>query len=296
MSDSFKFSNNTSDPIARLEHIESTLPNLARLSEFFSFKEQLENLCHEFKKEKMINFQTSERLDKIELNLSDIQKSICGIISGIKKYQIEVDEKINSLSQHKTDISDRLDSAFGSISFYSKQINDILVAFENYQKNHVSKKDLQISNSYIFQIKSRIESVENLINSLNKQSQFFKDSVESVTSFYESLNSIVKDVISESKNIEKSCKSYIDTSIKNTSQKILDLHQEMTIKFAALPSPPIPLKMDEVKEEVKKIVEPFFLDAKNAALKSNNSDMRVSLMEKKVEQVMLIAKKLEIQA
>ena len=65
-------------------------------------------------------------------------------------------------------------------------------------------------------------------------------------------------------------------------------------KIAAIPKPVIP-SLDDAKIVMQAQIEPISLDAKNAHLRSENSEKRVFLLEKKVEQLQLILNKLQLQ-
>jgi methyl-accepting chemotaxis protein len=83
------------------------------------------------------------------------------------------------------------------------------------------------------------------------------------------------------------------TSVQMISS-IDSLRDDLTKKISSLPVPKPSVSSEEVKKIVSDGLEPVSFDAKNASLRSSNTDMKVSLLEKKVENMMLLAKRFEL--
>lgn len=80
----------------------------------------------------------------------------------------------------------------------------------------------------------------------------------------------------------------------NQSQMVQAMPKLISEKIAAIPQPVIP-SLDEVKLAFEKQLEPVALDAKNAYVRSQNSESKIILLDKRIEQVNLLLKKLELQ-
>lgn len=69
---------------------------------------------------------------------------------------------------------------------------------------------------------------------------------------------------------------------------------EFRIEFgqfiASLPKPKIP-STDDISSAIRLQVEPVAIDAKNGCLRSANNDMRLSIVEKKIDQIFLLLQK-----
>lgn len=69
--------------------------------------------------------------------------------------------------------------------------------------------------------------------------------------------------------------------LKNAFNPIID------DKISAIPVPVIP-SLDDAKSAMQKVLEPVSLDAKNANLRSTNTDAKLHILEKKIEQLKLM--------
>ena len=88
---------------------------------------------------------------------------------------------------------------------------------------------------------------------------------------------------------------YISALQGNHSQLVQAMPKLIADKIAEIPQPVIP-SLDEIKQEFKAQLEPAALDAANACIRSKNTESKINLLDKRIEQVNLLLKKLELQA
>ncbi len=65
--------------------------------------------------------------------------------------------------------------------------------------------------------------------------------------------------------------------------------------LTALPKCPLPISLDDAKNAMQSKLEPISLDAKNSNLRSINNESKITILEKKIEQLQLLLNKLQIQ-
>jgi hypothetical protein len=82
-----------------------------------------------------------------------------------------------------------------------------------------------------------------------------------------------------------------DASLINLSNSIILAIDE---KINAIPQPVIP-SLDDAKLAMQSQLEPVVLDAKNAYMKSTNTDTKVYVLEKKLEQLKLMLDQINLQ-
>lgn len=85
-------------------------------------------------------------------------------------------------------------------------------------------------------------------------------------------------------------KSYTDSQV-NHCEIVVKKYIDSVVE--SLPKPIIP-SIDEVKNHAEKKIEPALLDSRNANIRSENSEKKIFILEKKVEQLQLILNKLQL--
>jgi hypothetical protein len=75
---------------------------------------------------------------------------------------------------------------------------------------------------------------------------------------------------------------------------ISGVYSALNKALANIPKPEVP-SYDSLKQEVDKKLEPASLDAKNANLRSSNNEIKLVILEKKIEQLQLLLNKLQLQ-
>lgn len=91
-----------------------------------------------------------------------------------------------------------------------------------------------------------------------------------------------------------SCKEkndlYFNTTNTNLATLREDFQRETQEKIKAIPAPQIPTQ-EEINAQIHFKLEPVGLDAKNGVLRSANCEMKIMIMEKKIDQIFLLLQK-----
>lgn len=112
------------------------------------------------------------------------------------------------------------------------------------------------------------------------------------------------DISSALKNSESNSQAIVSVSSSITQQKV-ELQSELARiksffsddidqKIKSIPQPVIP-SIEDAKKQFQAQIEPIYLDASNAKLRSSNNETKILILEKKVEQLQLLVNKLQLQ-
>jgi chromosome segregation ATPase len=126
-------------------------------------------------------------------------------------------------------------------------------------------------------LESHSKNIQAILQQLNEMSVQLKDTEASFDSMASSVGSAKKSFLNETESLKTSLEMKLDQKIK-----------------ASLPSIDIKEIASTVKNMVKTDIEYIATDASNASLKYNNIDAKVTLIEKKIENIYLLLKKAEI--
>lgn len=283
---------------ARLDHLESVLPLLVRLEEYLKTKErsiQNEKInadldvslryskCAVIDLEKQISdfksgldstqkyarsgiFSLENRIGKNESALSEQSKS-CASASSI---MVDAQAKIHDLQTKLSNLVS-LANLEETKKELLKIINDVLKDFHSY------KNAFQV---YSSESNKKLEAISSKLASHDKHIDFSNSSfLECEKNRVELSDKIAKNAQQASdslSSLEKEIKSYIKEQIQSIR----------------IPKDPIP--EEQVRQWINDQIQLISLDAKNAIAKSNNIDMKATILEKKVENLSLALKSFEL--
>ena len=210
-------------------------------------------------------------------------KSLTGKIYDLKNEHLT----LNSSHQDTKDTMNALDSSI-------KHIQSVVLDLKNSSKSFVKLENLEVisknaSDSHkehsdnLSLIQEKFNELEDRNNrcstnltQVNVDLDFFKISKENFQN----------DIVKKFNLLQSQVKTSIDTNMENTLNVVADM-------ISAIPSAP-KLVIEDPTEKIKKQVEPIQLDAKNANLRSVNNESKITLLEKKVEQLQLLLNKYQI--
>jgi len=284
------------DTILRIDELERLWPVMRdKLQTYDAIIKQMENLeCKADLHEKNSNHDHQLLHEKIDSNIkkseefflklesfhSNMQANISKIEHAVEKNG----QEIKHLESSTNGLSSRLDTTNIDQKSYAKlvDIENLKNTLQEYKKEFDEKFDLSFTHT------------KELYNDFLKISEkITKDALESVTEKINSSNQ-------ERNNMKKDLEKLID-SISILSEAQVTWFQEVKNKFNqmvedkinAIPKPVIP-SLDEAKAYMQQQLEPVSLDARNAGLRSINTDTKFHVLEKKVEQLKLILDKLNL--
>lgn len=263
--------------------------------------------------------------DKVSDDLQSIKKDI----QDIKNVQNQIQDSVADVNQGKDVVEKLLTDHIGGtnnmINDFHNTVSSIIVEMENHKKQVVNKFTEHSSNLHTFK-NSMIEETGNFIKSdellnfktltfdsferlskdiisLQKKHSEVSQNLLSSQSLITSSKSEVADIsqkfvefcnqVTSLNNNFESLKKYMESQLSKESQKIYqDLEQKISDVKKSFPSSSQALS--GLKDEIVKKLEGVALDGTNAVLRSNNSASQIVLLEKKIENILLRLKAVEL--
>jgi len=295
-----KILNNDSLPdlMKRLQEIETKLlPFVESMNNRFQV---VNKLVEDFKQVKSV----SEFLNNIVISNTDALFSHKKEVESVSKSLQNVNELLGVLAvNHSSDLShikNELKDCKGNqdlnrVSTIS-QINNLRSEIETKLQDKPGKADLDFSHNIL---KVLINDVKGKAEDHRKEFDGFKQKISAELSGGLDLTVSSARYIRDQKANQDAIdalKSQIISIQENTSSSMSSLkdmvkvaQQEMLSALIKQPDPNATLKSDFDKK-----IEPIALDAKNAVTRSQNSDQKIMLIEKRIESINLLLKKYEL--
>ena len=281
----------------RLAHIESTLPNLARLTEQSACFERLDKMAlsmqelfnHESSIQSVLDSLVKDyniQINQFGLNhrsfadfMAEMQIKANAIQEKIHHIQLDAKKDLDALNHSRVTLEANLTSIKNN-SVSTKRVDEIneLIAVMTVQQNAI-KADMQSLRKEIEAQKVLIANVDMLANTVNRaQSNYSQTQHE----FKSELNLLLTGV-----------KQSVKDELLEMRKGLSNLAKDMDAKLAALPKPQT-VDIEAIKQEMQQRFEPSSFEAKNANLRSSNNESKIVLLEKKVEQLFLLLNKYEL--
>lgn len=252
-------------------------------------------------KESVVSFQsldkkineTYELYQMLSNRVEDISDKISASLPNCHAEIIRIKDSANSSSSQQEQIK----SNVSSLTNDSYNLNQKIQSVEKKIVEFSKTEDLSSLNVEVKKMKSefadKLTEVNSLIDSIKSKSNEFRSSFDSLKN---DVSSISSQVLEYKKEIPKIFSSVEDQRInlQNLFKSISGVSSEIDEKIASIPVPFIP-SLEEALDKMRKLLEPVSLDAKNANLRSVNNEAKISLLEKKHEQLLLLAQKLQLQ-
>lgn len=220
-----------------------------------------------------VNVKLQEKISNLESRFNDLSPIILNLglnaekqakeIDNLKNLLLSANTRLDALSKKQQDCCsfdelNKLKTNFESLHDETKQnqfnankyTQDLFDKYQNENKN--------IANGV-----ASLQKDQNLRQAEQIKIQHDLDALKEMISIYEASNKALYEGLS------------------NGIGKIID------DKINAIPKPIIP-SMDEAKSHMQLQLEPISLDAKNANLRSVNTDTKLHVLEKKIEQIKLM--------
>lgn len=222
----------------------------------------------------------------------------------MKKTENDLQVGVNQTSNYTT-LLNSIQSKFLKFDSDISELKNLTTAFDT----KISPIALKIET---LAPKTIITEIQNSISAFEKDVEgVFQHSMESDSGILESLDNLKKEVTALKSNLASQDLKVNSTTSKNTElqtqltgikDKIASdleslktfLLNHVSSSIAAIPKPVIPSLEDALKQMQTK-VDPIWLDARNANLRSGNNESKIMILEKKVEQLQLLINKLQLQ-
>lgn len=270
---------------------------LSKIYDLFSYYEKLDNSIdsyhQEFKKDIAHKSNVITYLQSNSETLNNTVSVISQKFSSIEEMNTHISSEISSLKIFIKEFSSKIEFHDDFIRKVRGEIDSSSEKSDNYfihLKSEIRdvRSDLQ---NFISKTASDFNSMKNLIESNRRDISDAKMNVSVLSSSLDSHSKKTNSNFSELKNsfqsnylgltdkidkLEEKTQDFIDTSIKD-KDKVDPLSQ-------------IYVSMDEMK----RIFESSKLDIQNANLRSSNTSAQIQLLEKKIENILLTIRKIEL--
>ena len=168
----------------------------------------------------------------------------------------------------------------------SDQINDLVCKNEFDAVKSLIESNRSSFDLYIQAIQAQGLALNESVYAMKKEFENVKQCVSSFLPSVKALESTITIGLSE-------CQKEYKCLDQKNEKLVLDLNMSIEDKIKSIPSPVIP-SSDSIQKDILSKIEGYLLDCKNANVRSMNSDQRIAILEKKVEQLNLLFKKFEL--
>lgn len=251
---------------------------------------------------------TEKRIDEIErleknnneflLKLrEEINLRINNIISTLNRFKDEIDY-LNAENQHNTKEISRIErDNKNQLEVISSQHIDVESKIRNITSQSSNHSD-KISSLYdrLIENSSLIESFFQRFQDLSKQFDPIHQKIDHLSNFFDGRVKAINELIESKPKIQ----DFISTSRKIIVEEINSLENKIFEKVKENLSSLInKLKTygdtaESVRSEISRQMDLISLDSKNAIIKSGNTSQQIQILEKKLENVLLLIKKHEL--
>jgi hypothetical protein len=129
------------------------------------------------------------------------------------------------------------------------------------------------------EVKIKVQDLKSFLDAISKQSHLHENMMKEINKSFAQVPEILSYFKSENSRFIQSAKEEISSQVET--------------RIASIPKPVIP-SLDEAKTHMQAQLEPVVLDAKNAHLRSSNNESKITILEKKVEQLQLLVNKFQL--
>ncbi len=268
--------------------------------------------------------ETIQKFDQSEVVNREIEKENKNLKSLVKALESKFDSLAGDVSRLAQTLASSVEMQQGkneANSILNLKFQDSLSALRKDLSDSITESvktntKLDGSLSLIEGLSRRVESVEKgeselfhsvvklkehlvfCMDEFSKHDNLIKENKSSIIE----LNLLADKNSQDSSTLSQQFKSYatvqaglIDALDLKISSSSASLVKQIDQKIAEIPKPVIP-DHEAVKQDLEKQLAPVILDAKNAYIRSTNTEARMNLADKRIEQVNLLLKKLELQA
>lgn len=299
MSDAKSFAKKL-DPkvLKKLEHFDVILPKLVRVESLKEMQELHDKISIDVLNLGKKLFPLDSIFQEINSKLSAFPKDLQECRKRVKIGE-EKDEKIEEKIKHaSSDLSTRCDGIESTNTLIQDKLEKLSSAF----KNLVGKAEFgtlysqftDLSNefhSFYRDFKVLKKEKEEMKYELQKRREDLQEVVSTIESHWNRMDQLYQDLAAalteQQKEIPK-LRQDIDFLVQNTPKEI-----ELRISEIKLPEPGMNEK--KAKEYLDEKFYPVSLESKNTSLRCSNNEMKLNLLEKKLDQLSVSLKRFELE-
>jgi DNA repair exonuclease SbcCD ATPase subunit len=296
MSDNKKFGSDIDISLQdRVLFIENLLPSLTRLQEHNEVKKTIQEL--------------RDSVDKLLDQREEYKTKIRNLEVWTVNTTCDIKNEISSLKVYQSNHQQEIEEVYRKLKEVASSVNDCnvsVVDISNRQEKMRKDQDLLASKN---DLRSLFEKMENAEASLNKKlsalntKEFEERTRESLKQFKENQESVantLKIFTSSVYSLDVSQQGYKKEADRafflledKISKMIGNVKTSFDDKLNSIQIPDVPTKAD-ILREVSSEIEALRLDAKNASARSLNVEMKLALIDKKMEGISLMFQKMEL--
>lgn len=251
------------------------------------FEEAISNLSEKATEASKNHQDLSDLVQRLSAKVDVTAGALDSKLVALKDYAQNVSEQHSIFAQKTTRLQNDITSLIDAQDFLEKSISGkpAMTSFVELASELTKVKDMLKANSSEF---------VDLIKGVNTTQQKLQSQLSEISGELPRQKAVIADLQAEKNkavdtvkavdgkigNEVAACKTYVDAQLKS--------------KIDALPKPVIPTQADIVKA-IEDRFEPVRLDASNAKLKAGNNDVKLTLLEKKIEQLQLLVSQLQLQ-
>lgn len=205
-------------------------------------------------------------------------------------------EKIVQLEKKLADTYAKLSNCYLEVENLKLQHKDVEIKL-------AQKTDACALKEQIGALNSAFDPIQKKILHLDDHKDMLQALVREIKNGYKDFSDVVKEhtvkiddlykAIEAVKALVQLARTDLDT---NMNAAVQAAKKDIQIKMDALPIPRATVSPVEMKKHVDDVMEGIVLDAKNAFESSKNSEMRLDVLDKKIESILIKIKNVELKA
>jgi archaellum component FlaC len=282
----------------KLNRMDGILPLCVRIDEFRGFKKEIEGIPY--------------KVESLKNDLSDLKNLVVEVVmnnhDGLTiqtDRKIEKHEKVHDLIKESIfNLKEKLDVFRRDINYIAQSCEEngkVISSLQQMVKDGASAESVRLLYKNIGEINNNLSShgesissvkIENLSlrNKINKLEEILSTHADESRKKSEILSSH-SDKLDDLKESNFECVSNISRSFDSFQQSI---SKEIDSKISQIKFPPSGPSSEEIKKLISAATELVSMDAKISVSRTNNNEMKLNILEKKIEQLALAVKKVEL--
>ena len=285
----------STDPLARISELERLWPIMQmRMQQYDTLISDVQTLKEEVEKNRNQAIQNADQISKVY----DMAKNLTNYVQGKFDFVAEQASKANAAIEN---VSKKLDTNTSNINAEVTAVKENVSTQSQNIMQEVSKKaylsdllnhsgDLKTAHSLLG---SDVEYVKKLHLDLSQALQNIKTEVlqgktevVGVGGKYEYLNNQMSGLLNAFESLKEFSGSQIYASCQRVSNEFDEKIKAVKAELSDAP--------DSLRSEFNKKLEGVSLDGSNAILRSTNAISQISILEKKIENILLRLKAIEL--
>lgn len=278
----------------RVATLEAKIPSYQdRIAAYDRLFDEMHKLILKVEMEKEKTDGHRAAIDKMGESVANLHNSQVERINKLQSDLVSSNQSAISSTQGLTSLKESIAEKFGAVwseisSMKDDHQEDLLSKCSNADVQEKAQSHAQQITNIAKELDAHRTATKNVLEMLKGNIAEIKDSMVKGSSYADDFAEIMKKISTfkaDVLNVRDELPSRISQSMTQMESKLADLKCELTSK---------PSDIMDFKNEVAKKIEPIALDASSANIRSQNIDKKTFLLEKQLENVQLLIKKLEL--